>query len=591
MAELISQPMVIQSLYGLYSEGKLSVNRRYQRKLVWTLEEKQRLIESVLKRYPIPAVLLAERENGRYEIIDGLQRLSAIMSFVETAFEDLEGRWFGIDHFTTAKDRAQAGKFESNAGELQLSSGEVGRFLDYTFSVSVMRGASEEEVDDVFGRINTYGHQLSEQERRQAGVQGSFADCVRELGCELRGDVSRDILDLSEMPEISIDLPKTKHGYEVRADQVFWVEHGILRSTELRDSMDEQCIADILACIVGGQLVPRSKEALDRIYEPGDNENSRISNALSVYGHDMVSDEIKYCIGEILRCTQEGQAQKLRNIIFSKKTTNSFAALFTTIVIAFYEVIVLEKKRISSYASIKAAISKLDTRIDTGRGSTSVTERRKNIDAVKGLIRPHFVDSDLKDVYSNHSSLDIDALIRRSEIELPNYELKQGLLSLGAERRVDQQLMTRVVRTICGIANNGPTESGTIIIGVADKDADVRRIQLLDGVAPREVGGRKVVGIRREATFLKESVEQYFARWKNEIRNSELSSPLKEQVLSLITFHDYFGLGLLVISVPPQENLSYVGSDIYIRSGDDTELAKDGVAIASVVARFVKPAP
>ncbi len=82
MAELASQPTSIQSIYTWYNDGKINVNRRYQRKLVWTLEEKQRLIESILNKYPIPAILLAEREHAAtYEIIDGLQRLHAIISF------------------------------------------------------------------------------------------------------------------------------------------------------------------------------------------------------------------------------------------------------------------------------------------------------------------------------------------------------------------------------------------------------------------------------------------------------------------------------------------------------------------------------
>ena len=77
MAELVSQPTSIQSVYTWYREDKLYVNRRYQRKLVWTLEEKQKLIESILKKYPVPAILIAERDSspGTYEIIDGLQRL------------------------------------------------------------------------------------------------------------------------------------------------------------------------------------------------------------------------------------------------------------------------------------------------------------------------------------------------------------------------------------------------------------------------------------------------------------------------------------------------------------------------------------
>lgn len=586
VADLDSQPKSIQSLYGWFGEGKLKVNRRYQRKLVWTLEEKQRLIESVMKKYPVPAVLLAERPGGGYEIIDGLQRLFSMMSFIETGFDTLDGRRFDVSEFPTAKGRADRKVFEIANNENVITSDEVSTILDYSVAVTVMRGATEDEIDDVFGRINTYGHQLSDQERRQAGVQDSFSEAVRELGCTMRGDVSSDVLDLGSMPSISIDLPKTKHGYEVRADEVFWVKEGVLRSTDLRDSMDEQCIADMLACVVGGELIPRSKEALDAVYQGGSTENQRIANALTVYGAERASDEIKYCIDEIVKVANAGSSHPLRNIIFTKKTNNAFGALFATIVIAFHEVLIVNKKKISDYAGVKAVITNLDGRIDTGRGSTRVGERRKNVDSVKGLLGSYVVDGDLKEVYQNHSVADLDATIRRSEVELPSYELKQGMLRLDETRSIDEAVIGRIVNTVCAIANGGPGRGGTIIIGVADKPADVTRIKQLDGVNARNVGNRSVVGIAREAKVLGESPEAYFGRWKNAIRGSELSSPLKEDVLSHLGYHDYFGLGVVVISVPPQKEVSYVGEDIYVRSGDDTMVAGDGKTIAGVLSRF-----
>ncbi|SED85750.1 DUF262 domain-containing protein [Bradyrhizobium erythrophlei] len=80
------QGLSIQTLYRLYCDGSLVVNRQYQRKLVWTLAEKQNLIDSVLKNYPLPLFLLAEKppehSHSVYEIIDGMQRLNAIFSFV-----------------------------------------------------------------------------------------------------------------------------------------------------------------------------------------------------------------------------------------------------------------------------------------------------------------------------------------------------------------------------------------------------------------------------------------------------------------------------------------------------------------------------
>ncbi len=186
---------------------------------------------------------------------------------------------------------------------------------------------------------------LSDQERRQAGVQNDFSATVRELACTLRGDTSAEVLRLQDMPSISIDLPMANHGYEVRADEVFWVNQGILRSTDLRDSLDEQCIADVAACIVGGKLIPRSKDALDSIYTKGAEESERILSALEVYGADKIADEIKFCVSEILKVCAAGGKEKLRDLVFEKKTSNAFPSVFAVILIAFYEIIIEDSKK------------------------------------------------------------------------------------------------------------------------------------------------------------------------------------------------------------------------------------------------------
>src|SRR5262249_261137 len=147
---------------------------------------------------------------------------------------------------------------------------------------------------------------------------------------------------------------------------------------------------------------------------------------------------------------------------------------------------------------------------------------------------------------------DIDSTIRRSEIELPHYELKQGLLRLDAARKEDPDIISQVINTICAIANNGKNRSGTVIIGVADKDADDTRVKILDKIEPRKVGSRHVVGVKREAILLGLKPEDYFTKWKQGIQNSKLSSPLKEAVLSSMDYNDYFGLGVILIRVPPQ---------------------------------------
>lgn len=585
MAELDSQPKTVQSIYSWYSEDRLSVNRRYQRKLVWTQEEKQRLVESVLRKFPVPAILLAETGTGEYEIIDGLQRLHTLVSFIENGFPTLDGTFFDVSQFPTAKSRSDDGAFSVADGGV-IPAREVSTFLDYSMAISIMRGATESEIDDVFGRINTYGHRLSDQERRQAGVQDEFSNLVRELACEVRGDASSDVLGLAQMPSISIDLPMSKHGYDVVADQVFWVEQGILRSTDLRDSMDEQCIADIAGSIIGGSLLDRSKDALDAVYQSGSSENQRIIQALDTYGADRFTDEFKYCVDQVKAICDSGSPKKLRNIIFIKPSTNPFPSVFAIIMVALHESLIGDEKRIADFPGVQGALAGIYGRIDTSRKSTSPDERRKNIDTIKGLIAKYLVATKHADIYGSQTSTDIDVALRRSEIELPHYELKQGLLRLQGARDIDQNVVEKVLKTICAIANNGKDRTGSILIGVTDKGADADRVAKLDGIQPRKVGRRFVVGVRREAQILGDSTEAYFARWKLAVRNSDLSDPLKGAVLSSMDYNDYFGLGVIVVSVPPQSDLSFYGDEVFWRDGDETVVASGAKKVADLQKRF-----
>ncbi|AKV85804.1 hypothetical protein AKG07_05325 [Microbacterium sp. CGR1] len=583
MPTLDPAPRSIQSVYNWHAAGELFVNRRYQRKLVWTQVEKQKLIESIQNQYPVPAILLAERDEGGYEIIDGLQRLSTIISFIENGFSALDGRFFDISHFTGAQVRVDEGLVETKQDAEKLSQREVGTFLDYVMAITVMRDASEAEIDDVFQRINTYGHRLSDQERRQSGVQNEFATTVRELATTMRGDVSTDVLPLSEMPSISIDLPMTKHGYRVQAEDVFWVKHGILRSTDLRDSLDEQYIADILASVAGGTIVERSKAALDEIYDAGSTESTRVEDALQVYGADTFSDEFKFCIDEIEKVCSTGLNTKLRDLLFTSPNTNGFPSVFAILFFAFHELLVKGNNVVADYAGLKTGLTGMAVHVSAK--ATSTEKRVQKVNLVKGLIQPHLVPGKATNIYGSQAVADIDGLIQRSQIELPHYELKQGLLTLAPTGRgLDAGMIPKLVRTICAIANNGPT-AGAIVLGVADKSSDADKIKSLDGTEPRRVGPRYVVGVDREAAFLGEQVEDYFSRIKDGIRNSSLSEPLKSDVLASIDYNNYYGLGVIVIGVPPQRGPASVGTEFYFRSADQTMQAA-GADIVAITQRF-----
>lgn len=126
--------MSVQEAYREYRDGNFRVNRRYQRKLVWTLDEKRKLVDSLLHGFPIPLFLLAvspRPAGGRtYDIIDGMQRLNAIFGFIENSFS-FEGEYFDIEQLSRAKQVAQQGLFKTApAAAPRLSAVRCANLLD-----------------------------------------------------------------------------------------------------------------------------------------------------------------------------------------------------------------------------------------------------------------------------------------------------------------------------------------------------------------------------------------------------------------------------------------------------------------------------
>src|SRR5437870_3813802 len=70
----------------------------------------------------------------------------------------------------------------------RLSPQKCANLQDYQLAVTIYATTGEDETTNVFGRINSGGKQLSAQERRQAGVIFPFAEMVRKIAAELRGD-------------------------------------------------------------------------------------------------------------------------------------------------------------------------------------------------------------------------------------------------------------------------------------------------------------------------------------------------------------------------------------------------------------------
>lgn len=568
--------MSVQEAYRLYRDDRLIVNRKYQRKLVWTLAEKQHLIDSLIKDYPIPLILLADASDGGsayYEIMDGMQRLNAIFSFIDNAYS-VGGKYFDVKEFSRAKQAADLGLFTpvSLEGNEFLLPSVCADILDYQLAVTIFPIETEGQVTDVFGRINSGGRQLSAHEKRQAGMVDDFSMLIRELASEIRGDSSMDRLPLSGMPEISIDSNRVDMGYALKAEDIFWCKQGVLWTQQLRDSEDEEMVVDICASVVFGDPIARSKEYFDKIYDETTSEYENLRREFYRYGRDRLKEEVKVTLS-VLRAVVEAysdQPNALRSIV-SPGARNPIKSSFFSIFMAFHKLVIVDEKTPEDYPGIMRSLQGLQKSMIVSAKFSTTEDRIKNVDRTTGLIQRYFVKKDppmLK--HGAGLALDMENSLRRSRLETSRYECKQGFVDLSPNRNFDSNLLFKITETICGIANVGPDADGFIFIGVADSKADADRVTQLDGVEPLLVGARYVVGLNREMSILQVDEEQYLERIIGFIRASQLSEPLRSNVLAQTDYVDYKGMSVLRIRVPAQKQLSFLGEKVFIRETSST---------------------
>src|SRR3990167_6244815 len=83
-----------KELLGQYKDQDLIIDPEYQRLFRWDLDQQTQYIESILLNIPSPPLFLAQNENGKFEVIDGLQRVSTILKFFSAElFEESAKNW------------------------------------------------------------------------------------------------------------------------------------------------------------------------------------------------------------------------------------------------------------------------------------------------------------------------------------------------------------------------------------------------------------------------------------------------------------------------------------------------------------------
>lgn len=147
--------------------GLLITDPEFQRNLVWTSGQKSKFIESILLNIPLPPLYINQTQNGKYIIVDGLQRTSTIADFLDGKFilgdlkvlSELSGCRFG--------DLPQY--LQTKIEDKQL--------LIYLIKPSVPLPM----IYDIFERINTGGTQLTRQEVRNCIFLGPATRLLKEL--------------------------------------------------------------------------------------------------------------------------------------------------------------------------------------------------------------------------------------------------------------------------------------------------------------------------------------------------------------------------------------------------------------------------
>ncbi|MER5573675.1 GmrSD restriction endonuclease domain-containing protein [Streptomyces massasporeus] len=580
----------LQQLYSDYIQNRFLINRRYQRKLVWAVEEKQRLIDSALKKLPIPLILLAESQhegNARLEVIDGLQRLDAIFSFIENKYP-VDGRYFDLETLADTKF------FKDSQVLTQMSPvwdrSACRDFTNYHLPVSTYRSASESSVDEVFRRINSSGRHLSLQEIRQAGSTAEIASLVRRISAAIRGDSSlTDYVNLQDMPKISITNKDLDYG--IYDADIFWVKQGILSRDAVRESRDEELVLDLL---------------LDLIIQPFASSGTEYRNA--AYSEERVAHSTS-ALSIRSRLLTNGKAEIerrfMRTLDLIKETLDTAKAPYSTWTVTqqnprgvprhFHALFVALEQLLNQENLVPKSKEELARALKgfwdkdlsvPGGGNWGSARKSDLVEAVKGSLRRVFEPTtDEHALRLQGQALQFESTLRMALTEDALFELKQGFCQVNDSSRFDDESFEKILKIASAMANVHAKARGVIFIGVADDDKDAAAIKRFTGVDSHKIDKFCVTGTQHELDALGRSVDEQFRWLVDRIKSSKLEPSFASSLagtLEPFRYRDY-----LLWKLEPEAGNAPVTHDgrFYVRSGPSTDEVS-GAGIIDLVRRF-----
>lgn len=568
----------IQSVYENYIQKKYIVNRRYQRKLVWTLEEKEAFIDSIYRRYSVPLFLFAQPKTDvqQYEIIDGMQRLNAIFCFIENEFGlTINGQlyYFDLETLGRTNKMREDGILRQRTPKLDRES--CISIMNYELPLTTVI-ADTKNIEEIFRRINSYGRQLSDQEIRQAGALGLFPDLVRRISASVRGDdSSRDIIGLNDMKLISLSNGKLHYGIDV--NKVFWVQEKIITLENIRKSRDEELVAQILAYMIVGEGMNPSKRSLDGLYHYEDDEEGlslRVENGINRIGVQTLTRWFSTVYSEILLVIHKA-GTNFSTLLFGDQQPESVNRTFQVVFLAFFELLITNRKIVADYDKLITTLKGCGPRHFKdikSRDHWNAQYRAEKIKIMQALIGPAFANRQGDDVAESNWTSQIDNLLHKSSIEGGQYDFKTGFHNLKTGQFNDD-LARKCVEILTAEVNLSPKTKGYVLIGVADskKTADMWKSTYESEY--QKVNGLEfyVVGLNAEIARFYKNGDDFIRKIKQIINACDVSDAVKKYIQMNMKLVQYYGKDILVLELLSDNEPVAYNDEYFVREGNDTK--------------------
>ncbi|KYC46429.1 MAG: hypothetical protein AMQ74_01830 [Candidatus Methanofastidiosum methylothiophilum] len=195
-----SYSMSIGELTSMYKDGELNIHPEFQRFYRWTLDQKSRFIESILLGIPIPSIFVFQDSKGKWEVIDGLQRISTIL---ETMGELIGPDGIKLETLRLSKTKylpSLDGKiWTSEDPSIVLTDEAKLKIKRARIDINIVLNKSDSKAKyELFQRLNTGGSLATDQEVRNCLIIMINKTFFQELSSLAKEDCFLSCISLSD---------------------------------------------------------------------------------------------------------------------------------------------------------------------------------------------------------------------------------------------------------------------------------------------------------------------------------------------------------------------------------------------------------